>query len=296
MGYAHINNLYKDTRMLMFKHCYFMEKVHGTSANLRWTGTKIQLFSGGASGPAFEKLFDLPTLAAKFFELFNETPVCVYGEAYGGREQGMSLTYGKELKFIVFDVQIGESWLDVPSADDVAQKLGLEFVPYMLIDATVDKMNEARDLPSQVAMRRGCANTTDKYGFCPPISEGAVFRPMYKVYGESGERLVCKHKRDEFKERGKTPDVSEEKLKVLADAEAIATEWVVPMRLTHVLDKLGNPNDYSAIPSIIEAMLEDVFREAAGEVVDSKEARKAIGTKTVSLYKKLIQEKLQSLA
>jgi hypothetical protein len=72
---------------------------------------------------------------------------------------------------------------------------------------------------------------------------------------------------------------------VLEQAEAIADEWVTEMRLTHVLDKLGNPADMSATPKVITAMLEDVLREASGEIVESKEARKAIGARAVKLYK-----------
>jgi hypothetical protein len=33
------------------------------------------------------------------------------------------------------------------------------------------------------------------------------------------------------------------------------------------------------------AMIEDVTREASGEIVDNKTVRKAIGTRTVKLYK-----------
>ena len=30
MGYMHIDNLYKDQRILQFKECYALEKIHGT--------------------------------------------------------------------------------------------------------------------------------------------------------------------------------------------------------------------------------------------------------------------------
>jgi hypothetical protein len=34
MGYAHINNLYKDQEILIFKHVWALEKIHGTSAHI----------------------------------------------------------------------------------------------------------------------------------------------------------------------------------------------------------------------------------------------------------------------
>jgi len=273
-----------------------MEKVHGTSCHIRWDGKKMHLFSGGAAGESFAKCFDIPSLTAKLLEVFGDKPACVYGEGYGGKEQGMRDTYGATLCFIVFDVQVGEYWLDLPGAVDVATKLGLEFVPYERIPATVEAMNAARDKPSEVAVRRGCGGNTDKYGFCPPISEGVVLRPIYRIYGENGERICCKHKRDEFKERGNVPQLTDdpEQLAVLTEAQAIAEEWVTPQRLGHILDKLGNTREMKDIPKIIAAMQEDVLREAKGEIVEGKTTLKAIGTKAVSLFKDLLQEELRN--
>jgi len=37
MAYLDIDNLYKEQRILMFKECYAMEKIHGTSAHLSYT-------------------------------------------------------------------------------------------------------------------------------------------------------------------------------------------------------------------------------------------------------------------
>ena len=60
------------------------------------------------------------------------------------------------------------------------------------------------------------------------------------------------------------------------------------MRLKHVLDKLGYPNSLKDIPYVIKAMVNDIQIESEGEVVWSKAAEKAIGTKTVMVYKKHI--------
>ena len=47
MGYLHIPNLYKAQEILMFKRCYALEKIHGTSAHIAWDGNHIRFFSGG---------------------------------------------------------------------------------------------------------------------------------------------------------------------------------------------------------------------------------------------------------
>jgi hypothetical protein len=44
------------------------------------------------------------------------------------------------------------------------------------------------------------------------------------------------------------------------------------------------------------AMLEDVLREAAGEIVDSKDARRAISTATAKLFKKSFEDALKERA
>ena len=36
MSYMHIDNLYKNQDILLFKECYALEKIHGTSAGLEF--------------------------------------------------------------------------------------------------------------------------------------------------------------------------------------------------------------------------------------------------------------------
>jgi hypothetical protein len=61
MGFMHIDNLYKDSRIFQFEECFAEEKIHGTSAHfsLKFESGLPQLtfFSGGASHEAFKALF-----------------------------------------------------------------------------------------------------------------------------------------------------------------------------------------------------------------------------------------------
>ena len=127
------------------------------------------------------------------------------------------------------------------------------------------------------------------------MREGVVLRPIAELIYPNGGRVICKHKRPEFAEREHTPRFADpEQLKVLESAKEIADEWTTKMRLDHVLDKLQantNPHDPDNEPrmedmnKIIKAMVEDILIEAKGEIVESKELRKQIGTKTVKLFK-----------
>jgi len=273
MGYMHIDNLYKNTDILAFKECYAMEKVHGTSAHVSYRDGKVNYFAGGVKHALFLQCFKLAELEEALVQLGHKE-ITVFGEAYGGSCQAMSGVYGKALQFIAFDVRIGETWLDVPTANRVADKLGLEFVPWERVPATAEALDAERDRPSRVAKRRGILE--DK------VAEGIVARPIFEVTRSNGARVMAKHKTTNFQERKTQPEVGD-KAQVLADASAIAEEWVTDMRLEHVLQKLPDAG-LSDTGKVVHAMQEDVVREADGEIVLSKEALAAIGRKAASLF------------
>lgn len=265
-----------------------MEKIHGTSAHVHWNELgcpdKLSFFSGGEKQERFELLFNRVELSRIFTEEVGAETVTVYGEAYGGKQQGMSQTYGKELKFVVFDVKIGDCWLAVPKAEDVCIKLGLEFVAYSKVSTDIEALDAERDLFSTQAQRNGVEGEH--------IREGVVLRPLIEVIKNNGARIITKHKREEFRERKSIPNIDPAMREKVEKAEAIAEEWCTPMRLVHVLDKFPDAG-MEQTGNIIKAMVEDVLREGDEEIVDSKPARKAIGQRTVVLFKKHLQDKLR---
>jgi len=282
MGYMHIDNLYKAREILAFKECYALEKIHGTSAHISWNKEKVGFFAGGASYPDFVKLFDVEKLEAAFITIGHEK-VKVYGEAYGGKMQGMSATYGPDLKFIAFEVCINDLWLNVPNAEDVVKNLGLEYVHYDLIPATLEAIEAAMLSESVQAIRNGTGTGHKR--------EGVVLRPIFEVRLNNGERVISKHKNLDFIETKTPRPIDQEKLAVLENAKEIAEEWVTDMRLTHVLDKFPEPWDISDTGNVIKAMSEDITREAKGEIVWSREVQTAIGKKTAWLFKNRIKIK-----
>ena len=277
MGYLHINNLYKDQTILIFKECYALEKIHGTSAHISWNDKKVKFFSGGESYEKFISLFDLEYLNQKFTDMFLNSNVIIYGEAYGGKQQGMGLTYGNELKFIGFDVKVGDVWLNVPNAESVCKSLDIEFVDYVKVSTDLESLDFERDKDSVQAIRNGCGPGK--------IREGVILKPLIEVTLNNGSRVICKHKRPEFRETKSIKEVNFSEFKVLEDARLISEEWVTEQRLTHVLDKLPQGIDISHMKLVIEAMVEDVYREAAGEIVESREVKKSIAARTSELFK-----------
>lgn len=290
MGYLHIKNLSaKDNDILSFSRCYALEKIHGTSSHAAWNKGKLTFFAGGEKHDNFVKLFDQEKLIAHFTALGQDN-VTIFGEAYGGKQQGMKNTYGPELRFIAFDVRVGDTWLAVPEAAKIVEDFGLEFVPYREISTDMAELDFERDCPSEVAVRRGMGADKKR--------EGVVLRPLKETVNKHGERLIQKHKGAAFQERSNPPKTLDpDKMQILQEADAIAEEWVVPNRLDHVIQALqsagGFAGDVADIPKVIAAMMEDVYREAAGEFVESKEARTAIGKMTVKLYKQWMNNQLK---
>jgi hypothetical protein len=287
MGYLHINNLYKSQEILLFKEVWAMEKIHGTSTHIAWKfeSKDVRYSSGGESNVAFAALFDKEFLKTKFAEIFPDQDVVIFGEAYGGKQQGMSHTYGKVLKFIGFDVKVGEYWLNVPNAEDVCKQFNVEFVFYRKIDVTLENLTAERDMDSVQAVRNGMG-----YGH---KREGVVLRPLTEMRLNDGDRVICKYKPDEQMETKTKREVSPEQVQVLSDAKAIAEEWCTNLRLEHILQKFPADVSMESMGDVIKAMIEDVYREGSGELVESKEVSKAIGNKTVGLFKQKLNSTLK---
>lgn len=284
MGYAKISNLYKLTDILLFKEVYCCEKVDGTSCNLSFDGNKLRFFSGCINQEVFEALFDKEKLLNRFAEIYYNAPIIIYGEGYGGKVQGMSKTYGPNIKFIAFDVKIGDKWLSVPEAEEIVKSFGLEFVHYVKTSTDIEVLNRERDRDSVQAIRNGMGEGHP--------SEGIIIRPLIELTRNNGERLIAKYKKENFRETSTPRPVNLEKLEILKNAEAVASEWVVAERLRHVASALNVEIEPQNIPDIIREMLKDIQIEGAGEIEWSKDVERAIGKATANLVKEYVKGKL----
>lgn len=277
MSYLHIPNLYKATEILMHRECYAMEKIHGSSAHVSWRDGTLHFFAGGCKQVDFEALFVPADLATGFTRLGHPNAT-VFGEVYGGKLQGMRDTYGTALRFVAFEVKIGDSWLAVPEAEEIARGLGFDFVPWRKVPTDLAILDAERDAPSEQALKLGMGEHP---------REGIVLRPLTEVRMNNGDRIIAKHKNDAFRETDKTRKVETDpkKLVVLDEANAVAKEWATEMRLTHVLDGFGGKADVEQTGDVIRAMIADIEREGVGEILWTREAKSAIGRQTAEMLK-----------
>lgn len=282
MGYLDIDNLYKVPEILEFKTLYASEKIHGTSAHVSWKDNQVGFFAGGESHERFVGLFNADNLKNQFV-LLGHASATLYGEACGGKQQGMKHTYGPDLRFIVFDVLLGKTWAAVPDAEGIAKAMNLEFVPYRKVETDLDLLRTERGRPSEVAVRRGIVE--------PRPREGIVLRPPFECSFSRGGRVIAKYKNDWASERTskRDTDASPDKVKMLQAAQAVAEEFVTPMRLAHVLGALAveipGPWDLSHMAQVIRTMHADIRKECGEEFTPSREVSRAIGTRTARLFK-----------
>lgn len=279
MGYMKIPNLYKSQDILLFHSVFALEKIHGSSSHISMRDNDLCLFSGGAQHELFVKLFDIDDLKEKLAGL----NVTIYGEAYGGKLQRMSKTYGSNLHFVVFDVKINDYWLDVPKAEKFALNLGLEFVDYVKCKTELSLLNFERDKPSTQAIRNGCGNKQ---------REGIVLRPPIELSKNNGGRLIAKHKADSFCETKTKREVSEEDLKVLRDATEVAEEWATAQRLLSVLNQIEGEPVMENMREIIGVMQKDVRVEGEGEIIWGRTTYAAIAKQTAIEMKRYLQGQL----
>lgn len=284
MGYMKIPNLYKDQTILEFKQVWVTEKIHGTSAWITYKYGQILFHSGGAKMDKFVKLFDEEKLKNKLYEIFGEKVIKIHGEHYGGKIQKMSDVYGKENAFAVFEIKVDDVFLSFDKVQTLCKDLELDIVHGEIVDCDVEILNKHRDLPSVQAKKNGIEEDKER--------EGIVIRPLQEYTLNNGDRVMAKHKGENFKETKTQREITPEKLKILKDAESIAEEWVTHMRLMHVLDKIEDPS-VEKTGEVIKAMIDDIEIEAKDEIVINPTVNKQIGKKTSYLFRGYLKKQLE---
>lgn len=179
------------------------EKVDGTNIRVMWNGDKV-VFGGktdNAQIPVFllyklQELFEETSRKELLKETFTDKKtgelmddVCLYGEGYGAKIQKGGGNYIPDgVDFILFDVKIGDWWLQRKDVVDIADKLNLKVVP-IIGKGTLD---EAVQLASDGF------NSEWNGDF---LAEGLVMRPEVELKTRSGHRIITKIKHKDFKEQ-----------------------------------------------------------------------------------------------
>lgn len=168
----------------------FTEKVDGTNIRVNVATGGAVTFDGktdSAQIPAnlLNRLNErfLPIMAKqKLAEVF-ESGAILYGEGYGAKIQSGG-AYRQDQDFILFDVRVGEWWLQRADVEDVATKLGLDVVPII----------GRGTLLEAVAMAKvGIRSTWGDFQ-----AEGIVARPATELKTRRGDRIITKIKCRDF--------------------------------------------------------------------------------------------------
>lgn len=307
MGYEHIEHLYKHPEFFKdFTQAYALEKIHGTSTWISFKNTaqisfeqndtisindfSLTFHSGGEKSESFIALFDQEFLRKELFQIITKNKwfeIRIHGEAYGGKQQKMAETYGSKLKFIVFDVKInGECFLNITESENIAKELILDFVHYEIGPCDPKWFDQQTKMHSIQAIKNGMGE--DK------LREGIIVRPIIETVNFANKRIIYKHKNPEFWEIASDRPLGE-KLVVMNDVYQIANEWITKQRIEHVINHIISEREKKEIELkdiclLVKRIIDDVKREAEGEIEWSIGAEKEMKKRAGFMFKNMIDE------
>jgi len=166
------------------------EKVDGTNIRIMWDGSQVT-FNGKSDNAQIHgdlvkylyKNFTNEKMALQFG--VEPTQVCCYGEGYGAGIQSGGY-YQMAKQFILFDVKIGDVWLERPNVEDVAHGLDSAIVPIVFSGTLPECVKYVKD-----GYNSFIAQTEH-------LAEGFVMRPMTELFNRRGERVITKLKYTDF--------------------------------------------------------------------------------------------------
>jgi hypothetical protein len=172
------------------------EKVDGMNIRVMWDGSTVK-FAGKSDNAQIHpdlfrvliETFTAQKMGAQFgvFDPESVTPIeaCLYGEGYGaGIQKGGN--YRPDKSFILFDVKVGDTWLERNNVADVANGLGCDMVPVVGIGTLSDAVEFAKSGYDSI-----CAQTSSS-------AEGLIMRPLAELRNRRGERVITKIKYKDF--------------------------------------------------------------------------------------------------
>lgn len=121
-----------------------------------------------------------------FFDLekSGDAPITLYGEGFGPKIQKGGGNYGARPDFCLFDIKIGDVWMEQAFASKLAEQAGLQRAPLV-----------ARG-PLNVAIYKAQQGFNSTWGDFP--AEGLIVRPPMELYDRFGKRIIGKIKTKDF--------------------------------------------------------------------------------------------------
>lgn len=198
----------------------FSEKVDGTNIRVGFDKSKPVNSAVEFGGRTDRAVIPEPLLRyledTFFYDMFNDNDlddITLYGEGYGPRIQnGGKYIDPKTVNdpevpahlkhsFVLFDVKIGDWWLERENVHDIADKLGIKSVPSLgrgtLFEA-IEIVETGYTFNKQGAIvRYGSKGLDSKWGNFE--AEGIVARPITPLFDRKGERIITKIKAVDFR-------------------------------------------------------------------------------------------------
>lgn len=180
-----------ETEYLKDNQWAFTEKVDGTNIRVSWDGSQIVF--GGRTDSAqipngvinrLNDLFYSTPAKQRLREVFPDGGVVLYGEGYGTKIQSGG-NYRQDQDFVLFDVKVGDIWLERHNVEDVAKKLQLDVVPVI---------GHGTLLEAIALVKGGLKSTWGDFE-----AEGIVARPVVELLTRRGQRIITKIKAKDFR-------------------------------------------------------------------------------------------------
>lgn len=167
----------------------FTEKVNGTNIRLIWDCERAHIGGRSDSAQIPANLLEcLNTLTPNLGKIFN-APAVIYGEGYGVKIQKGGGNYNPDRAcFVVFDVRVGDTWLERENVDGIAKKLGIDEGTYIVPIVDVGPLTRAIKLAEQ-----GFDSVWGNFK-----AEGLVMRPSVELLDRRGHRIIAKIKSKDF--------------------------------------------------------------------------------------------------
>lgn len=174
-------------------HC--TEKIDGTNIRVMWDGLQVR-FNGKSDNAQMhahlyehlESVFTVEKMAEQFGAHLDDAgtvEVCLYGEGYGAGIQSGGY-YQESKQFILFDVKVGDIWLERGNVQDVADHLGCPIVPVYATVTLLEALEYVREGFNSIVAEK------------LHIAEGLVMRPTTELINRRGERVITKLKYADF--------------------------------------------------------------------------------------------------
>lgn len=173
------------------------EKIDGTNTQIVWDGHNVSF--GGRTERAnipkdlldyLERTFGGTENEELFEQKFGENQVILFGEGYGPRIQKGG-NYRDDVSFILFDVKVGDFWLERENVEDIAKTFGIDVVPIVFCGTVDQAVEYVKTHPnSKVAAEHGKTYA----------AEGVVGRVPLGLKNRRGQRILVKIKWVDMKE------------------------------------------------------------------------------------------------